>query len=457
MLIRFSLQNFKSFDQEAELSMIPSNDLNFKRKHITNVDTVNVLRHSVIYGANASGKSNWIEGINFFQYTVKHGLTLWSKNLFCKVRKENYTKESMFEILFSVQGHFFAYGFSAVLSEQKIHGEWLYELYSDGGSHPIYEREISGKIVLDQRFSDSLNDDDKDKMKVYRNDFLGTGDQLFLTFMNQNKKNSGKSPMSLFKLIFRWLTRNVVVITPDKIFSSLSYYNDSQSLDKVNELIQKFDTGISQVEIRGSSFDEMKTILPYEVFMDLQNNVKKRILKGEKSFRVTLRSNEVFFSVSVDSDGFITVSTLCFRHENSDFDFLFNEESDGTRRLFDLLDIILGYKRDVVYVVDELERSLHPKLTEFFLRLFMKDNMEKKSQLIFTTHEASIMDRSLFRRDEIWFVERSANSTSRLYSLDRFQDRYDNQLSKAYLEGRYGAIPVLSTFDCMEGDDRAWG
>ena len=84
MLIRFSLQNFKSFDQEAELSMIPSNDLSFKRKHITNVDTVNVLRHSVIYGANASGKSNWIEGINFFQYTVKHGLTLWSKNLFCK-------------------------------------------------------------------------------------------------------------------------------------------------------------------------------------------------------------------------------------------------------------------------------------------------------------------------------------------------------------------------------------
>ena len=105
---------------------------------------------------------------------------------------------------------------------------------------------------------------------------------------------------------------------------------------------------------------------------------------------------------------------------------------------------------DIVYVVDELERSLHPKLTERFLQLFMQLHEKERMQLLFTTHESSIMDQSIFRRDEIWFVERNADNASVIYSLDRFKERYDKVLSKAYLEGRYGAIPVFSTFEFRE-------
>lgn len=97
-------------------------------------------------------------------------------------------------------------------------------------------------------------------------------------------------------------------------------------------------------------------------------------------------------------------------------------------------------------MVDELERSLHPKLTFHFIELFQKLNTKKNVQLIFTTHEPSIMDYSLFRRDEIWFVERNNSNSSKLYSLDMFKERYDKKLSKAYLEGRYGAIPIFQSF-----------
>ena len=117
-----------------------------------------------------------------------------------------------------------------------------------------------------------------------------------------------------------------------------------------------------------------------------------------------------------------------------------------------MIDILLNEKEDVVYVVDELERSLHPKLTEHYLKLFMQFHKEQKNQLIFTTHEATIMEQSLFRRDEVWFVERSEQNTSTIYSLDRFKERYDRRLSKAYLEGRYGAIPVFSSFSFAEED-----
>ena len=88
-----------------------------------------------------------------------------------------------------------------------------------------------------------------------------------------------------------------------------------------------------------------------------------------------------------------------------------------------------------------------PKLTERFLQLFMQLHDEQRMQLLFTTHESSIMDQAIFRRDELWFVGRNAENASSIYSLDRFKERYDKVLSKAYLEGRYGAIPVFSTFD----------
>ena len=103
-----------------------------------------------------------------------------------------------------------------------------------------------------------------------------------------------------------------------------------------------------------------------------------------------------------------------------------------------------------VYVIDEMERSLHPKLTSKFIELFEVMHPEQKIQLIFTTHESSIMDQELFRRDEIWFVERDKNNNSSIYSLDRFKERYDKKLSKAYLEGRYGAIPVFTSFTFKE-------
>ena len=162
---------------------------------------------------------------------------------------------------------------------------------------------------------------------------------------------------------------------------------------------------------------------------------------------VTMRSRESIFNITMRDHEEPCVKTISLHHGKSFYDFRFEDESDGTRRLFDLIDILLNRKEDVVYVVDELERSLHPKLTEHYLDIFMQLHSDQRNQLLFTTHESSIMKQSLFRRDEIWFVERDEQNSSTIYSLDRFKERYDKRLEKAYLEGRYGAIPVFSSFD----------
>jgi AAA15 family ATPase/GTPase len=171
---------------------------------------------------------------------------------------------------------------------------------------------------------------------------------------------------------------------------------------------------------------------------------------GAQHVRMSMRSDTNFFNIEINGTDEPKVTTIKLRHGKSFFDFAFDDESDGTRRLFDLMDMLLMTSDDTVFIIDELERSLHPKLTERFLQLFNEIHKDRKVQLIFTTHEAAIMDQELFRRDEIWFVERSENNASSVYSLDRFKERYDKVLSKAYLEGRYGAIPVFKSFEWGE-------
>ena len=186
-------------------------------------------------------------------------------------------------------------------------------------------------------------------------------------------------------------------------------------------------------------------MIPKEVLSEILNSFKKQMqMTSLSQLKMTWRISDGFFNVRLLDAGEPETTTLVLKHGKSLFDFSFKEESDGTKRLFDLMDMLMNKKEDMVFVVDELERSLHPKLTEHFLKLFMEAHASDKTQLIFTTHEDTIMDQELFRRDEIWFVERDNQNASEIYSLDRFKERYDKKLSKAYLEGRYGAVPIFA-------------
>jgi AAA15 family ATPase/GTPase len=136
---------------------------------------------------------------------------------------------------------------------------------------------------------------------------------------------------------------------------------------------------------------------------------------------------------------------LVFKHENSDVSFDMEEESEGTQRLYDLLAMIVSKEEDNIYILDELDLKLHPQLTFKFVELFLKEKAGTKNQLIFSSHESNLMDFKLLRRDEIWFVEKNESGSSSLYSLEDFNERTDKKVDKAYLEGRYGGVPVFST------------
>lgn len=445
MLVKVSVENFKSFDKREELSMITSGKMQENKDHKVQIKQINLLKHAVIYGANASGKTNLFRVFDFIQATIKDGIPINSANDFCRNSVENRSRESVFELQFTVGDKFYAYGFSVILSERRITEEWLYELLQDGTANNLFIREGTNAPVLDEKIN--ISDEEKHRFSVYAEDFAGHDSQLFLTEMNRGKKYEKKSKLLFFRDVFNWLNNNIIILNPHMGISSSEAYYNQESLEEISNLIQTFDTGISQISTRVISMDELTMMIPVEVLTKIFESLKKQIqMTGMQQIQMSCRLADSFFSIKMDGNAEPEITTLVLKHGKSIFDFNFAEESDGTKRLFDLIDMLLTKRNDTLFVVDELERSLHPKLTEHFLKLFMQAHKGERMQLLFTTHEDTIMDQRLFRRDEIWFIERDADNASTIYSLDRFKERYDKKLSKAYLDGRYGAIPVFKHF-----------
>lgn len=135
---------------------------------------------------------------------------------------------------------------------------------------------------------------------------------------------------------------------------------------------------------------------------------------------------------------------LVNNHGLKDELFLWYDESDGTRRLMDLAPMIISKEPDVTYIVDELDRSLHPMVVYEFVRRFTNSEASQfKKQLIFTTHQTCLLDQELLRRDEIWFVQKERDGHSELYSLDQYNERSNKNIERMYLNGDFDAIPNI--------------
>ena len=269
MLIKINIENFKSFDDPTELTMISSNKIRINHEHKVKIKSTQVLKYSAIYGANASGKSNLVFFFKFFKDCLQNGIPMEAVRFYCRNKPENKEKESKFEIQFTVEDKFYAYGFSAILSKRKITSEWLYELYQNGSARCLFERTEHQLPILDD--SISLNAEDKNRFRVYASDFLGNETSLFLSEMNKGKKFNSHSKLSFFKETYEWLKDHIIVITPDMPLFDLEYYYNEESLSLINRLIETFDTGISKVKIEEISLDELSTMLPKPVFENVLN------------------------------------------------------------------------------------------------------------------------------------------------------------------------------------------
>jgi AAA15 family ATPase/GTPase len=442
MLLRFSVENWMSFRDVATLDMVATREEQHSN-HIASIEKcdLKLLPVAVIYGANASGKSNLIKALRFAQQFItdppKADAPIPVKQFL--LGNDSPERETTFRFYLLIGETVYNYRFS--LTAKRVTQEMLKRINA------------TSEEILFQRGSEG--DDFKLSEKVQNGDqqlfaFRGTHDnQLYLT-------NSVSQKLTEFRPVFNWFDKGLVVIRPDSRYMGMLEITSDRH-PRFNEMtarLRDLDTGIAamrQMDIASES------IFPKEVLAEIATS-----LKEGQALPLSPPMNEDGGFLH-KKNGKLTVRRLVPVHQSEsgkEVLFSFADESDGTRRLLDVLPAFLSLEERPsapVFVIDELDRSLHSNLTRSLLEHYLGQRTDSsRSQLIFTTHDTQLMTQDIFRRDEIWIAERDQFGASKLVAFSEFKDvRKDKDIRKSYLQGRMGGVPRIRTTSAACKDEVA--
>ena len=453
MLIRFNVKNFLSFAEREdggseEFSMIAGKVRN-KKEHVYDNEKIKLLKFAAIYGANASGKSNLVKAMDYMRRIVLFGFPVGYTDMYCKVDEANREKASYFEVEIMLGDKYFAYGFETILNQGKYISEWLVELTSDNREKLIFSRNIEDGTF---EIGDTLRDKGLiEKLKMYAEDIQEDSEVLFLSIMNKNKKTLYQQydEAAVFQDVYRWIKVNLDINYPNTLISDYSYLAERENVEEIYRMISAFGTGITGFKMVDVAPEKVLGNIPKAIRESILSEIEKKTVEmkndeNAKGFSVVMRSSKDFFILTIDRNEKVECKTIKFSHGKENVLFNISEESDGTIRILDLLVVLLS-EENKTYVIDELDRCLHPSLTYKFVDTFLQLAAKRNIQLIVTTHESRLLDFDLLRRDEIWFVNKRNSGESDMYSLEEYNTRFDQKIDKAYLEGRYGGVPIFST------------
>ncbi|MGH3517465.1 MAG: AAA family ATPase [Haloechinothrix sp.] len=439
MLRSFRLGNHCSFADEQELLLMPA----------APGDQRTVVPVTAIYGANASGKSNLLDGLRFMQRAVIQSFARWdadegvTRHPF-RLRTESASTPSVFVVELVVDNIPYTYGFS--LNDEEILEEWLYA-YPKKRPRKLFERTRD-----DIRFSTTI-EDVKPKLELIEE--LTRPNALFLSAVAQTKLES-------LMPVYRWIRSQLRMRTtasprlPLRVADQVGRLiaRNPENLDRLVGLIQAADIGITDLHL--DETDNPRNLANAHA-------IEARVAKLESA----LQSTELH-----DRDKILTELKELRRHRNnlvprateprfalrlqhgeSNTQFELDDESAGTVSWLQLLPMVLdALDSGHVMVVDEIDTSLHPLLTARLVGLFQDEATNPYgAQLVFTTHDASLLGTMLgddvLQRDQVWFVEKNAEGASNLYPLTDFKPRKEHNTERRYLGGSYGAVPLLDPQD----------
>ena len=390
MLVQFGVTNFRSIKNKMVLSMSAGADNSHERILITPTEKIKLLPAAAIYGANSAGKSNILLAVQTMQsmITGENAQLLKEKKLpfdpYVFLEKPDGPTE--FEIIYVYQGIKYAYSFS--YNEDEILSEYLYH-WPKGREALIFSRE-NGSF----KFTDNINE------QVV---LAGRTPANKLYLVSSNEWNAPQTALA-----YRWFTEKLLPYdeqnTPDTTSKAMRQQANNPIRDKILGELKIADLGISNVGISDNPSDKNKPII---------------------TLLHTVNSDE---------------------GSTEQYPLPLERESKGTQRFFSRIGPwIIALEKGGVLFVDEIEASMHPLLTKRLVEMMQDPEINVNgAQLIFTTHDAMLLDLSLLRRDQIWFVDKDDKTlSSSLFSLWDFSVRKDENIQKGYLQGRYGAIPFL--------------
>lgn len=412
MFIEFKVSNFRSIESAQTLSLVASSG----KELLENIapsdfsSGLSLVRSAVIYGPNASGKTNLIRSLSFVRRFIissakesqageKIPVTPF---LFSNKNKE---EDSKFEITFSQDGVRYQYGFS--VNTDRVLEEWLLA-YPQGRVQQWFLRTYDDKKKkYDWEFSKLFKGVKQQVADLTRPEVL---------FLSNAVKLNNEQLLP----VFNWFQNDLFIIAATNeldVDKTVELIKDPSLKKEVMKYLAVADPTITDISLEFEKFTEDK--LPKGMPQELRDILKKNMLGKD-------------------------LAKIDFVH-NTNSNLSIGEESQGTKKFFAMAGFwIKALAEGKVIIVDELDNSLHSLAVRFLLGLFNNPTVNKKNaQLIFSTHDTSLLDNDLLRRDQVWFVEKDKKNSSQLYPLLDFSPRKNESIGKGYLQGRYGALPYV--------------
>lgn len=422
MLIEFSVANFRSFRERQTLSMVATPRLrkreNVFKPELNGEKFPDLLKVAVIYGPNASGKSNLLKALEAVkQITFREPST---RDISLPVAPFRFDAElanlpSLFELHFIHSG--VRYQFNLAATSERIVGEKLLA-FPKGRESLLYDRQHTPQgetYSFGSLLAANLN-----------SDLLDTWKKLTppkLLFIAQAVANSSEE-LTQLKAPFEWLNKGSYNLLDGMDRMALA----AQKLAGSNEIhaqdiasfLREVDVPVSKVEIQ---------------------TIETAATPTNLGLRSLLTSDPSGITTPKRSKTILTHKTAL-----GEADLAYEDESEGTKNLIGFWlpwvakNPSFGLER--LLIVDELDSSLHPKIVEALIEKHIND--PKPSQLIFTTHDTHLMDAKLLRRDQFWITERDMNGATQLRSIHDFEGRDNEDIEKRYYEGRYRGLPLIT-------------
>jgi len=434
MLIRATFANLYSFDTPQSISFVAGKGrslahhmLKKKRRKLPSL-----LKSAIIYGANASGKSNLVKCFNFARTLIVKGSGIDEPIPRTPFRLRAYSPQepSWFEFELDLDGNMYAYKLS--FDDHRIIEESLTQLFPTS-EKVLFTRTWNGTAseieFPEEKFVDR---DEENRFK-----FIAQSTRPNQPFLTETvESNSSK-----YRSIYNWFRYGIQIIYPEAIYTGSLAKSEGKTPSIYEAFFRNLGLDVTAVKEDRLDIDSPLKGIPTELINDIGKDLKNGmqiILPGFDKSRYRLLKTQ---------EGVLELYKIVFYHETADtheeIPFDLKDESDGTVRLIDLLPALADMcDSEKLYVIDELDRSMHAQLTRAFLEYFFSCSTSR-SQILATTHELDLLDLELLRKDEIWFVEKDKASASNLYSLEEFKPRYDKDIRKGYLQGRFGGIPII--------------
>lgn len=438
MLLRYVVSNYKSIGHRLEFSMFPLEE-NMDERFLTTITTRNgdwkLLRRGILFGPNASGKSAFIESVEFARDYIIDGQKSSRTTGVNGFRggQSGQNGISTFQFMFYVNGEVYDYGFS--LDRKQVWEEWLMILTSTEFA-PVFTRKTDDMQKTEVEITSRLSRNGSKSREVA---------ELLKETMKENQKNQ----LFLYKLydngvkraesIVDWFGRIKTIFPGSKLQGlPIPVKEDEEFRNFLSEELKNLDTGVSAITAEGKEInfhdfaDEMD--LPKQLVEDVED-MKTGILCLNGRYYIFFEKQDRTILIQLKFEHLLNGKAVKFNIE---------DESDGTQRLLDLLPILFRVREgDSLYLIDELDRSLHTKLSRYFLQEFAEKSEETLSQMIVTAHDVSLIDLELLRKEEIWFLDKRSDGETYLKPFSDFTGVEGKDTIKDYLNGRFGAVPMI--------------